>query len=484
MHQRKITRILCMAVALLCGLCIAASATVIPYTSFTYIYKSGELRQAPCPAPFVPSRVLDAASLGVPLGMPNDLFVTEQGDFYIVDTANSAILVLAADYTVKKVITTFMLDGETSSFNKPEGVFVKKDGTVYVADTENNRVVVLDSNDQGVRTIVPEKSDVLGASYIFYPRKIAVDNGNRVFVVARDQFNGIMQFTAEGQFASFVGSNMVTASPVELLWKRLMTKEQREKTMQFIPLEYCNLSLDADGFIYAVTQATGESKKVKRLNPGGADVLVRSTYDAMITKKVKIADICTDAYDNYYTINQADGCVYAYNKDGYLMYAFGSLSNQIGTFQSPSSVEYFKNKLYVTDGVNGNITVFEMTDYAQTIQKAGLLYNQGQYEESRALWEQLLQKNSNFELGYIQLGRISYRLEQYEDAMRFFKQGNFRGNVYVGGYGAALEVYRGEFLRSHLSVILSFIAGIALVGTGIYLWKRFRKKKRKGEAHD
>lgn len=125
----------------------------------------------PAPAPFVPLEVWDAASLGVPLGAPNDIFLAPDGDFYVVDTENSALLVISAQGELKRRVDAFMLDGERQTFQKPEGVYVTDAGEVYVADTENNRVVVLDSRMEGIRAIAPAASDLLGEGYIFYPRK-------------------------------------------------------------------------------------------------------------------------------------------------------------------------------------------------------------------------------------------------------------------------------------------------------------------------
>lgn len=475
-------RILALAAALLAGGALPVSAAV-PYESYNYIEKAGEMLRAPCPAPFVPLEVWDAASLGVPLGAPNDIFLAPDGDFYVVDTENSALLVISAQGELKRRVDTFMLDGEKQTFQKPEGVYVTDAGEVYVADTENNRVVVLDSRMEGIRAIAPAASDILGEGYIFYPRKVAVDGGGRLFVVARGQYNGIMQFTADGEFASFTGSNQVNPSAVELLWRRFMTKEQREKTAQLIPLEYTNLSLDGEGFLYAVTQATGESKKIKRLNPGGTDVLIRSDEAAAsaITENAKIADICSDSDGNYYAVNQQDGGIYAYDGDGRLLYVFGDTGELVGTFQNPTAVEYAGDQLYVTDGVLGTVTVFRMTGYAKEMQTARRLYEESRYEESRACWERVLRQNSNCTLAYVQLGRICYRLEDYGKAMEYFKKGNFRGDIYVGGYGSALELYRAEFLRRHMGWIFTAVLVLAAAGAAAWLIVRYRRgKRRKG----
>lgn len=64
-----------------------------------------------------------------------------------------------------------------------------------------------------------------------------------------------MELYEDGNFGGFVGSIPVDPNPITLLWKSLMSKEQREKLENFIPVEYTNLTLDADGFLFTVSLA-------------------------------------------------------------------------------------------------------------------------------------------------------------------------------------------------------------------------------------
>ena len=137
-----------------------------------------------------------------------------------------------------------------------------------------------------------------------------------------------------------------------MIWRQLMTKEQREKTVQFIPLEYSNLYMDDGDFIYAVTQATDETKKVKRLNPGGTDILPEAENMAQITEDSQITCICADQNGNFYYADQASGCVYVFQSDGNLLYAFGGKEDLQGNFKSPSAICYYNDKLYVLDSLS------------------------------------------------------------------------------------------------------------------------------------
>ena len=472
--------VLSFITVILMASCLTVSA-YIPYSSFNYMTKSGKLYPTLCPAPFVPVASWDASTMRTSLDSPNDLFITASGEIFVTDTQGNAILVLSSDGQLKRQISSFTLNGKVETFNKPEGTFVTEQGDIYVADTENNRVVLLDQQGQGKQVFTVAANDLLGKNYIFYPRKLAVDAGGLLYVVARGQYNGIMRFTQDGEFSSFVGSNRVQVTWLDKLWRRLMTKEQREKSVQNIPLEYSNLSLNEDNFLYAVTQATSEAQKVKRFNPGGTDVLARSAYDSEMTKDLRIADICTDGYGNYYYIDQSVGRIYVINADGSLLYAFAGTGEQRGVFRNPSSIDFYNDCLYVTDGVLGTVTVFEMTDYTRDIRMAEQLYLEGQYEESRVQWEKVLRQNTNMETAYIYLGKIAYRQENYRLAMTYFRKCNYRGSIYAPGYGTALELYRTELLQNHLAEILTGLSILSAAVVALFLWRKKKVKRRREE---
>jgi len=472
---RKIVAILAAFLSLTV-LCMPAAAFT-PYDSFNFVYRRGELSRAQCPAPFYPACIVEKAGEDLRLSAPADIFAAPDGYLYVIDQKAGLLIKFSADWEPVMILDG-PLDRGGDVFRSPEGVFVDESGQIYVADTENHRVVVLDADGNWVKAVENPQSEVLGADYIFSPRKVAVAGGDPLLGIRQSQVNGVMEFDGEGRFIGFLGSNQVDASPLEILLRSLLTKEQRDKMLQFVPLEYNNLCVDTEGFIYGVTKATDQTDKIKKLNLGGEDVLLRSAYMTMATQASQIEDICVDAYGNYSYIDSRDGKIYTYNQDGYLLYAFGGLSDQAGTFQSPSAIEYADGKLLVCDAVRGSITVFERTAYAQAIEDADALFRAQAYDDSRQRWEDILRMNCNFELAYIQIGRILYRQDAYEEAMEYFKKGNFRGENYVSGYGMAFEKYRAVFLQQNLQMILTILAALAAVAALAAFWRRRHRKRR------
>ena len=475
-HGRRLASMICTAACTMAMVSAFNVSAYVPYRSFHYISYQSEERQVECPAPFLIDKVV---KLG--LSSPGDICIGADRKLYLADTGNSRILVLNADGIVLEEISSFTADGEKQNFQKPEGVFADQNGNLYVADTENNRVVVLTESRQWVKNITVEENDVFGEGYVFYPRKLAVDSAGRLFVVARGQVNGIMQFTPEGNFSSFVGSNRVVTTPFDMIWRQLMTKEQREKTVQFIPLEYSNLYMDDGDFIYAVTQATDETKKVKRLNPGGTDILPEAENMAQITEDSQITCICADQNGNFYYTDQASGCVYVFQSDGNLLYAFGGKEDLQGNFKSPSAIRYYNDKLYVLDSLSNTLTVFSMADYAKSIQQAGQYYRSGEYDKSLALYKNVLKYDSGFDLAYIYMGRIYYQKEDYQTAMEYFRKGTYRGDDVIIGYGKALEQYQGEWMRKNLHVLLPCLVILVLLAVGLITWLGKRTKRKAGK---
>ena len=90
-------KVLAAAVILLAASCLVhAQGTsitnfTVPYTSYLYDFWE---KAVPSPQAYLPSRVVRGEDLQVgALNNPNDLFVSEQGEIYIVDTGNNRVVV-------------------------------------------------------------------------------------------------------------------------------------------------------------------------------------------------------------------------------------------------------------------------------------------------------------------------------------------------------------------------------------------------------
>ena len=466
--------ILLTLAVLLAGLCVPAMAAD-PYQGYSYSSNDEGTIDVAAPQAYLPAKVYSAADLGVALSSPEDLLFDSQGNLYICDAGVNAIYVFSPEMELIKTIDSFVNNGETDTFSSPYGIFLTEEGELYVADYGNCRVVAIDPNGEAFLIVEDLQSDLLGSSFIFQPQKVLVDSTDRLFVLSKNVNEGIMQFTEEGNFLGFYGSNTVNANFIDRIWKEIMTEEQTSKLTQFVPIEYTNFSLDYKGFIYAVTKASDVTDPIRRLNLFGGDVLVRKPIDGSekvlgdvsypwagvsgITGPSRFVDITADALGNYYALDDKRGRIFAYDDEGNLLFVFGAMnSGQTGSFSSPSAIAYQDHKVYALDRGNDELIIFETTEYAELMEKAMELYLLQEYEQSLSVWEEIIKRNNNCDLAYYKAGYCLYRLQDYPKAMEYFKLVNAKE-----AYSDAMVKQTRIDLNANFEVYVAVIAGVAVV---------------------
>ena len=488
----KTVRVLLLVTVLLTGMVTGVSASS-PYYSYTYSYQSdGSVIDIAAPLPYLPESVYGSAEMQAPLQAPEDLVVdASEQHFYIVDSTANAVFCFDRQFQLVKTIDSYVENGETKTFASPTGIFLDGADNLYVADTNNERVVVLDAEGNFVRAITRPVSDLLPEEFTFMPLKVVADEAGRIFVLCKNVYEGLMQFSADGVFVGFIGSNRVVFKISELIWKTIMTDEQEEGMTNFVPVEYTNISLDDDGFIYAVTSVKNVEAPIRRLNSSGDDILLRTPLNGSVEVVGDVlyqevgsgtdvvgpsafVDITQDANGNYYALDGKRGRIFAYDEEGNMLFVFGGIhTGQTGTFSTPSAVVFLDNYLYVLDKNRCNVTAFAPTAYTVTIHDAIDAYLQKDYEESIRLWEDVLKMNGNFDLAYMKAGYAYYRMERYKEAMDYFKIANAREE-----YAKAHVQYRKQMLNEHFDTIVLAVAAVLVVGVvAVVMCRRARRRK-------
>lgn len=464
----------CLSVSillLLLWLVLPVQADKPPYKSYIFDQWGDPI---PTPIPYVPSKVVSGETLGIGnFNTPQDLFIADDGSIYVVDTKNNRIVQLSPDFKVDRVITGFDGPHGREGFNNPAGIFVTNENVLYIADTDNERVVVLEPNGALRQIITFERPEGLEISTNqFLPAKLVVDPVGRIFVAARNVYEGLMEFTADGRFSGFVGAPQVRPSFYDLFWSRFATKEQRERRALFIPIEYNNVTLDDVGFIYAVAQ-----DEVRRLNPTGLDVLKREGQWPIEGDVVRGVDVTASFFQDisvnrdgiYHVLDSERGRVFTYDDRGNLLYVFGSKGVYEGSFSRPRAIDNYNDLLFILDEQRGQITVFEPTTYAQLIHEANHHYMMGNFAESNAAWMKVLQMNNHFPLAYDGLGMAQLRQKNYAQAMEYFRLANNRDY-----YSKAFAHYRKQVIEENF---LWIFLGIGLLAAATVTWIRWRDKK-------
>ena len=439
-------------------------------TNYTYNYDFWE-EQVASPDAYRVSAYILGTSLGVGnFREPQGLFIRENR-IYICDSGNNRIVLLEAgdngEHTLVSVVSSVIIDGVEEPFNYPMDIFECREGFLYVADTNNHRILKLDRGWNYIDTILQPDDESIEEDSDFLPLKLVVDFANRLFVQARNVNKGLLEFDSRGIFAGYMGANKVQVNIIDYAWKLVSTQAQRARMDLFIPTEYSNLCLDSDGFIY-VTNSTGQTDPVRRLNAMGQDILIRNGYDDPIGDLVygnaggvsgrsRFIDVAAMDNDSYACLDRTRGRIFMYDFQGNLLYAFGGLGNREGCFLMPVALDRMGLALYALDSRSTALTRFDLTLYGERIYKALSEYQAGRYEASAEVWEDVLKMNGNYDLAYIGIGRAALRQGDYQKAMKYYKIKH-----YYQGYGKAFQLYRKQWMEENLWKIL-LILGILIV---------------------
>ncbi len=387
-------------------------------------------------------------------------------------------------------------DGEPSTPppERKENIIKQKldcDYDIFIADKQHHRVIHCDYDLNVISVIRDPKDDTLGKDFIFRPEHIVNDNAHRTYVQAEGVVNGLMEFDSQGEFTGYVGAAKVVISFFQRLWRKLQTKEQKNRSEQYVPTEYNNLSLDSRGFIYATISAlddqdiyAGVATPIRKLNSMGSDILIRNgshfpmgdvkwgNITSTASGASKFVDVIAFENDTYCCLDKTRGKIFAYDFQGNLLYAFGNIGYSRGRFTRVTSMDNLDEEtILVLDGMRGCITEFSMTSYGKMINEALDLYKKGYYDESAKVWKEILQYNGNFELAYVGIGRALLRQGEYKEAMKYFKNAHDSEN-----YSKAFRHYREEVVEKYILYAVIALAVLIIVPKVIRKIRRLRKE--------
>ena len=480
---KKLSALLLAVLTLAACLPVSALADDVPYDTYNYDYWENIVR---IPAPYVPSGSISGVGLDCgAFASPQDICVAPNGDLYIADTGHNRIVVVdGTGRKVQQIIDSFENEGETDTFNAPTGVCVSENEQLYIADRENQRIVVMELDGTLDRIVRDPQSDVLPAGFVFKPLKISVDYADRIYCIAQNMFQGIMVFETDGQFSGFFGTINVQLSLWDKFWKKVATKEERQNQTLYIATEFTGMDIDESGFVYATNiDETGE-QGVRRLNPRGEDVIKKGRNanvggdlwtggSGAYAGPSQITDVVYRGEGIFSLLDRKRGRVFTYDHEGNLLYVFGGLGTQEGTFTTPVAVEQWNGELLVLDATRAEIYRFRPTEYGSLINQAVALRYDGDEALAVPLWERVLELDENNELACSGIGKAYLSAGDNQAAMKYLKLGMNRDY-----YSVAFKRYRSEILRAHLGQALT-AAGVVLIvaWAAVTLRKRSRKKK-------
>ncbi len=273
---------------------------------------------------------------------------------------------------------------------------------LYIADTGNNQVIICDVDDFDPVTnkftacqIITKPTEELATSVIFSPKKVIASEPGRVYVIADNITEGIMEFSYEGTFNRYIGTNKVTLTPWEIFWRNLSSEEQLEKQVTIYNTTFTSMAI-SDAMIYSTSYAiknksgdTDSLVMLKKINPVGSDVLRRNGYqppqgDVMYaySRSMVSADfgpstfvgVTVNEYGIYSALDSKRGRIFTYDNEGNLLYISGEMGTQIDKLGTPSAIQYLGDDLLVLDILNQSIKLYQPTEI-------GSIINQAVYQE-------------------------------------------------------------------------------------------------------
>ncbi len=410
----------------------------------------------------------------------NQRYFYWDGKIYISDSKSEThnARVIIAEYNEKESgfkyvteIDEFMNEwGIQDRISSPRGLYVI-DNQLYVCDIDEARILVFATGDVTVdgvdykmgdfiRTIGEPESQVISDNHVYRPLAVAVSSSGYMYVIGEATHQGVISINSDGEFAGFIGTQSQSLTFFDMLWRSLQTQEQRNKSVKNVSTSFNNININEKGFVFATTDSinsddltdaitaksvTSDVSPVKMLNPNGQDVMKRTgffppvgeiTFQREANSQYEISgpsvvvDVGLGPEGTWSIIDEARQKIFTYDEDGNLLFAFGDKGSQLGNISLVKAIDYAygnetdenaMNYMMVLDATNDAITVYKRTEYGDVLVNALKNQRDRLFDLSERDWREILQRNGNFDMSYIGIGKALHRQGAYEDAMDMFK---------------------------------------------------------------
>jgi tetratricopeptide (TPR) repeat protein len=477
---------------------ILSLMVTLPFQIVTIRYNYSYYEQVVHSAPGMTfAQYFNAQTIGVDWQSPEDMIVYNN-DIYVIDSRANNLVIINQNFEHKATYNSFIptatyldqLEKEglepvaEVTLNGARGLDVKDSG-IYIADTNNNRIVKLNHDFEVIATF-SNIEDQTFAEIAFEPIKITVDRAERMYVVARNVYEGIIELNFDGQFNRFTGVNPIRLTPVEIFRRSLMTEAQLSQLRLYLPTEYTNVFINELSFIYATSRPSegNNENMIQLINPKGVDVIRTNGYhppmgdihfivqmnNYVINGPSTLVDIEATDYGIYTVLDQKRSRLFTYDQEGNLLYINGDAGSQSDKFVEGVAISYLGEKLLVLDRKIRTVVIYEPTAFGKAVNQAIGLQTIGEFDEAAQIWRDVLTLNTNYEMAYNGLGKFYLRSGQYVEAMRNFELGH---DYYY--YSKAYRGYRNEWIKSNFGYIFASFVVISVTLITLKVKKTYKK---------
>lgn len=443
-----------------------------PYTSYSFWQNGTDKRAVADRDVFAVSKILDGKSLGISSFVDiTDLDSDDEGNLYVLDSGKKTIYKLDKEQKIADEVSEFVLDGEKTELANPQGLFVDGDN-LFICDTDNQRVLLCDFDGRVKKVYTRPESDIIPADLSFQPIRVARDKKGFLYILLKGSYYGAVTYDEKDSFIGFFGSNTVQTSgleAIEIIFDRMFPNtENAMYKEQKLPFQFVDLSLDNNDFLYTVSPNSDTAMgQIRKLSPTGINILsYRTGSSAISADTLNFSDdnvyvdnrgeelspnfisISVDDRGFIYALDSAYGRIYVYDGECNSITVFGNGlgdGDQKGSFAAATAIEAVGGKVFVSDSVNKNITVFDPTNYGSLLMDADIFTLKGDYENALPIWEEVLTLSRNNQLCYCGIAKAKLQSGDYSEALKYSKLGENQV-IYSQAYTKIFNTYMSENL--------------------------------------
>ena len=406
-----------------------------PYVTYT-IGPNG--RRVQTQTAYEPAGYFD---MDLSLRLPEDM-VRVGNDLYVADTGHQRIV----KFNMATGEGTVLIEG----LSQPTGIHVNDEGELYVADKTDRKVYRYDAEMNLMQTYGRPTQAIFGADSPFVPIKITSGPRGILYVVGEGSTAGLMQLNSVGEFIGFFATNTTTFS-----WLQTVSNFFGINRATNIPTSPTNVALDDKGSVFTVSNLNND--QLKKFNIASQTILSMSQATQPVSVHI-------NNFGNIFTISQ-DGMITEYDSYGNMIFEFGGLDdgNRVsGLYVNPMDVLTDDDQnLWILDKGTGQIQLLQRSEFANLVHQGLINFKEGVYDLGQ--WENVLRMNSLFALANASLARGHYRLQAYEEALRYYTIAFDRQ-----GFSEAFWQLRYTWLELNLATVLVVLV---LIFAALKLWQ-------------